>query len=102
MDTDPNVIAMRSRLRRELDAMPSLAARWRWLRNHRLYAPRLAAFRRDYQADPARLVAGAVLSHRRRFPTLGDASTRWESCVFPNIPIFAVRECEEKIDARPD
>ena len=91
-DTDPSVIDAQRWLRQKLDAMPSLAARWRWLRDHQLYTPGLAVFRRDYQADPVRLIASTVPKSRRCvFPALDAASTQWETFVFPNVPVFVMQ-----------
>jgi hypothetical protein len=41
---DPDVGATRERLRLKLDTLPSLAARWRWLRERQLYASCLSIF----------------------------------------------------------
>jgi hypothetical protein len=98
-DADPSVIAIRSRLHRKLEAMPSLVARWRWLRERQLYVSGLAGFRRDYQDDPAQLIAHIVLFHQRRFPILGDATARWEAFTFPDISVFVLAEQTESFRA---
>jgi hypothetical protein len=105
-DNDSDVLALRTGLRAKLDALPSQAARHRWLREHGLYEHCLAKFRRDYRDRPDQIVTSIVMMREKAFPSLAAARQRRDTVAIPEVPVYPVdgikwKPCEEVEPASP-